>query len=146
MLAQTNLIIITGSVKHGRAQINKSTPYQDQSGMFKSWYQYVQHSNIQGNLVWNFFIFSLPWYWWYYWLCHIFSHALLLCRKLRVHHAFTILFHDIFLLFFKRNHVSDQGFFFKTNFRHLTTKKTKKKGWQIQQRDFWEFFLRIFFF
>jgi hypothetical protein len=29
----------------------------------------------------------------------------------------------------------DQGFFFVANFRHLAT---KKMGWRIQQRDFWE--------
>jgi hypothetical protein len=52
MSAQNNLIIVTGSVvKHCGAQINKSSPYQE-----PVWYVQksisVQHSNIQGNLVW----------------------------------------------------------------------------------------------
>jgi hypothetical protein len=114
MSAQNNLIIVTGSVKQRRAQINKSSRYQDQSGMFKSRYQYNTRTYKEIWFRFRYF-FSLPWCWWYYWLCHIFSHACF--RKLRVSSCFsglllvTILVHGTFSLFFKRNHVSNQDFF-----------------------------------
>jgi hypothetical protein len=163
MLAQNNLIIITGSVKQRGAQINKSLLIQGPVWHVQKSIS-LQHSNgthgFRGGFIshpdvlyyigfgLDFFIFSLPQWWWYYWLCQIFSYALVLCRKLRVHHAFErCLLQYFFMIFFcsfsKGIMWVIRGFLSRRIFVTWQKKKQKKKGWQIQQRDFWEFFFKF---
>jgi hypothetical protein len=116
MSTQNNLIIVTGSVKHLRSP-NKQSGYVQKSIS-------LQHSNIQGNLIWislfylflnvgdiiAFAVYS-PML-----CCYAVSLGLLFmlfgvaCYNTFssiLSHSFskgiTTLFHDIFMLFFKRN-------------------------------------------